>query len=140
LGTHLYPEIALHAGGEPTDKRPRVSPMCGGTRFGSQSTWKRYGRIQQRAELGVTERQRSQPQVDTSLVHEALLYQNPEHFGDVVAGFASEAARVREPVLVVLPGPSHDLVRNAAGPSGADLHFEDMSARGRNPACLLDLF
>jgi hypothetical protein len=74
------------------------------------------------------------------LVHEALLYQNREHFGDVVAGFASEAARVREPVLVVLPALSHDLVRSAAAPSGADLHFEDMSARGRNPTCLLDLF
>jgi len=34
---------------------------------------------------------------------------------------------------------SHDLVGNAAGSSVADLHFEDMSARGRHSTCLVDL-
>ncbi|MEA2213080.1 MAG: hypothetical protein QOF83_3028 [Solirubrobacteraceae bacterium] len=79
-------------------------------------------------------------QTEEGLVHQALLYRNPEHLGDVVGRFATDAARTGEPLLVVLPAATHDLIRNALAPAGAELHFEDMSERGRNPSCLLDLF
>lgn len=89
----------------------------------------------------VSHQQRTSPeQTRTSLVHEALLYRNPEHLSNVVAHFAIDAAQAGEPLLVVLPEASHELVRNAVAPTGADTHFEAMSARGRNPSCLLDLF
>lgn len=78
--------------------------------------------------------------IDSALVHEALLYRNARHLGDVVADFATQAADAGEPILVVLPDGSHDLVRSAVSDTGAELRFEDMSACGRNPSCLLDLF
>lgn len=79
-------------------------------------------------------------QTGPALVHEALFYRNARHFSAVVADFVAQAAAAGEPVLVVLPAASDDVVRAAVSGSGAELHFEDMSVCGRNPSCLLDLF
>ena len=86
------------------------------------------------------QQQTSPEQTKPSLVHEALLYRNPEHLADVVAHFATDAAQAGEPLLVVLPEASQELACNAMAPAGADIRFEAMSVRGHNPSCLLDLF
>ncbi|MEO6858760.1 MAG: anti-sigma factor RsbA family regulatory protein [Solirubrobacteraceae bacterium] len=88
----------------------------------------------------MNEQRTTEAQTSPALIHEALLYRNDGHLGDVVSDFAVQAARAGEPVLVVLPAASENVVRSAVCDSGAELHFEDMSACGRNPACLLDLF
>ncbi|MDQ6836336.1 MAG: sensor histidine kinase [Actinomycetota bacterium] len=74
------------------------------------------------------------------MVHEALIYRGTNHFGDVVSAYATEAAEAGEPVLAVLPQGSYELVQSAVHGSGAQTQFEDMSERGRNPTCLLDVF
>jgi hypothetical protein len=88
----------------------------------------------------VNEQPTSPEETEPTLVHEALLSENPDHLGDVAAKFATNAARAGEPLLVVLPEASHELVLNAVATAGVDLRCQDMSARGRNPSCVLDLF
>lgn len=88
----------------------------------------------------MNEQRTSEAQRNPALIHEALLYRDNGHLGDVVSDFAAQAARAGEALLVVLPAASEDVVRSAVCDSGAELHFEGMSACGRNPTCLLDLF
>jgi anti-sigma regulatory factor (Ser/Thr protein kinase) len=87
----------------------------------------------------VNEAQTSARQSASGLFHAALLYQNDDHLGAVVAEFGGRAADAGEPVLAVLPRGSYELVQNALQATGAETHFEDMSERGGNPSCLLDL-
>lgn len=89
--------------------------------------------------MAVTRQETSGRDGAEGLFHAALLYQNADHFGDVVADFAARAARADEPVLAILPPDSLSLVQNAVAGTGAETHFEDMAERGANPSCLLDV-
>lgn len=85
--------------------------------------------------------QRTSPSgAEAELAHAALLYRSPEHLGDVVADFATQAAQGGEPILALLPEGSYERVQNAIQDTGAETHFEDISERAANPSCLLEVF
>ncbi|MGH2896050.1 MAG: anti-sigma factor RsbA family regulatory protein [Solirubrobacteraceae bacterium] len=72
-------------------------------------------------------------------VHEALIYRDEGEFDAAMHTFLQEAAAAGEPVLVALPGPHLDHVRQALGHATTDARFEDLEQVGRNPSCLLSM-
>jgi anti-sigma regulatory factor (Ser/Thr protein kinase) len=73
------------------------------------------------------------------LVHEALVYRDEREFDEALHAFVQAAAAAGEPVLVALPGPHLEHVREALGDTIADARFEDLEQVGRNPSCLLSM-
>jgi anti-sigma regulatory factor (Ser/Thr protein kinase) len=75
----------------------------------------------------------------SGLVHEALIYRDEAEFDTAMHAFLQEAAAAGEPVLVALPGPHLQHVRDALGDVMADARVEDLEQVGRNPGCLLSI-
>jgi anti-sigma regulatory factor (Ser/Thr protein kinase) len=73
------------------------------------------------------------------LVHEALIYHDEAEFDAAMHAFLHEAAAAGEPVLVALPGPHLDRVRETLGDAVADTRWEDLEQVARNPSCLLSV-
>ncbi|HEX3976989.1 MAG TPA: sensor histidine kinase [Solirubrobacteraceae bacterium] len=72
-------------------------------------------------------------------VHEALIYRDEAELDAAVQAFLREAAAVGEPVLVALPGPHLQHMREALGEEMADARLEDLEQVGRNPGRLLSM-
>lgn len=69
--------------------------------------------------------------------HEALLYDGNVGFVDAVVPFARAALAAREPLMVMVESAKIDLLRAALGPDAGAVSFSDMTAVGRNPACII---
>lgn len=72
-------------------------------------------------------------------VHEALFYRGEAEFGAAMHEFLHEAAVAQEPVLLALPGPHLEHMREALGDMMSDARLEDVEEVGRNPSCLLSM-
>lgn len=72
-------------------------------------------------------------------VHEALMYRDEAEFDAAVHAFLREAAAAGEPVLVALPGPHLEHVREALADEMTDVRLEDVEQVARNPSCLLSM-
>ncbi|GAA2433824.1 sensor histidine kinase [Streptomyces macrosporus] len=73
-------------------------------------------------------------------VHPALFYRTPEEYLAAVGGFVTSALNAGEPVLVAVPGPRLDLLREHLGAEAASvdhLTLVDMTEFGRNPGRIL---
>lgn len=71
-------------------------------------------------------------------VHPALFYRTPEEYLEGVGGFVAGALEAGDPVLVAVPGPRLELLRDRLGPVGCDrLRLTDMTDFGRNPGRIL---
>jgi len=70
-------------------------------------------------------------------VHEAFLYADEASYLAGTVPFVQAAVEAGEPVLVMVPGPKLDLIRDAVG-SGTDrVLFADMTEVGSNPARII---
>ncbi|WP_338018190.1 sensor histidine kinase [Streptomyces taklimakanensis] len=71
-------------------------------------------------------------------VHPALFYRTSEEYLRGVGGFVDTALAAGDPVLIAVPGPRLDLLRDHLGPLDADrLSLADMTEFGRNPGRIL---
>ena len=68
-----------------------------------------------------------------SLVHDGFFYHDVEEFLAVTVPFVREGLAEAEPVLVAVPQPRVDLLRDELGEGSAEVRFLDMSKAGRNP-------
>lgn len=71
------------------------------------------------------------------LVHEALFYTGVADYVAATVAFVRSGLDVDEPVLVAVPGPNLELVRDALAEHGARVRFADMSVAGRNPGRII---
>lgn len=67
------------------------------------------------------------------LRHEALFYRDDCEFLRGTVPFVREAGELAEPVLVAVPGPRLDLLREVLGEDPGDVRFVDIAQVGRNP-------
>lgn len=72
-----------------------------------------------------------------AFVHPALFYQDPAEYLAGVGGFVRAALSAGEPVLVAVPGPHLDVLRESLGGSATDVTWTDMTGLGRNPGRIL---
>ena len=71
------------------------------------------------------------------LVHEALLYRDPGSLLAPVTTFVRDALVANEPVLVAVPGPAGDMIRERLGAEAAEVQFVDLTDAGRNPGRII---
>ncbi|MCX5387187.1 sensor histidine kinase [Streptomyces sp. NBC_00083] len=69
--------------------------------------------------------------------HPALFYRALDAYVRETAGFVRDALKVEEPVLVAVPQPRLDALRQALGTDAAAVSFADMTELGRNPGRVL---
>ncbi|MEV6302888.1 sensor histidine kinase [Actinoplanes sp. NPDC051861] len=69
--------------------------------------------------------------------HPALLYSRSAEYLGSVATFVRTAVRNGDPVLVAVPGPNLELVRDALSDLGDRVAFADMAVAGRNPGRII---
>ncbi|MDX3533469.1 sensor histidine kinase [Streptomyces sp. MB09-01] len=72
-----------------------------------------------------------------AFVHPALFYRDVGEYLTGVGGFVRAALSADEPVLVAVPGPHLDALRESLGPSGTEVAWTDMTEMGRNPGRIL---
>lgn len=72
-----------------------------------------------------------------AFVHPALFYQDLDAYVARVGEFVSAALTAGEPVLVAVPGPRLDALRESLGASAAGVTWTDMTELGRNPGRIL---
>ncbi|CAM5317746.1 anti-sigma regulatory factor [Streptomyces avidinii] len=72
-----------------------------------------------------------------AFVHPALFYQDVAEYVDGVGGFVRGALSADEPVLVAVPGPHLDALRETLGDDAAAVTWTDMTELGRNPGRIL---
>ncbi|MFH8336403.1 anti-sigma factor RsbA family regulatory protein [Streptomyces sp. AM6-12] len=77
--------------------------------------------------------------VDPSLHHPALFYSTEEEYLRSVGDFVHAEAGGGRPVLVAVPGPRLELLREAVGAGDEDVTFVDMRQAGRNPGRALSM-
>ena len=70
----------------------------------------------------------------TKLVHEALFYGDPAEYVRGVGEFVGTGLRSGEPVMVAVPGPRLELLRDELGDK---VELADMAELGRNPARII---
>lgn len=70
------------------------------------------------------------------LVHEALLYRGEEELRAALLRFVADAAAAGEPVLVALPAPTLQAIRDELGDAVDGVQLEDVAVLGRNPGRL----
>jgi anti-sigma regulatory factor (Ser/Thr protein kinase) len=71
------------------------------------------------------------------LVHEAMTYRDEREYLTGIMSFVRSALAADQPVLVELPGPRDELVRDALGVDAARVRFGDMTEHGRNPGRII---
>lgn len=74
---------------------------------------------------------------DAGFVHEAMPYRDDAEFLAGTIPYVRAALDADHAVLVELPGPRGDLVREALGDDAAAVEFGDMAEQGRNPARII---
>lgn len=74
-----------------------------------------------------------------ALLHSALFYRCEREYVDGVVPFVLDGVAKDEPVLIAVPGPNLDLLRDKLGDACADLTMVDLTDAGRNPARILGL-
>ncbi|MEV0414310.1 sensor histidine kinase [Streptomyces sp. NPDC050448] len=72
-----------------------------------------------------------------AFVHPALFYQGQAEYLAGVGGFVRTALAAGEPVLVAVPGPRLDALREGLGVGTAQVTWTDMTQLGRNPGRIL---
>ncbi|MCS0634831.1 sensor histidine kinase [Streptomyces sp. LP05-1] len=72
-----------------------------------------------------------------SFDHRALLYRAPEQLTERAAAFVTEALDAGQPVLVALPAPAAEPLRDRLGPAADRAGWVDMTVLGRNPGRIL---
>ncbi|MFD3542647.1 anti-sigma factor RsbA family regulatory protein [Streptomyces sp. NPDC058662] len=72
-----------------------------------------------------------------AFVHPALFYQDLDEYLAGVGGFVRTALDADEPVLVAVPGPHLDSLREHLGGSASEVTWTDMTDLGRNPGRIL---
>ncbi|QES46954.1 sensor histidine kinase [Streptomyces venezuelae] len=74
-----------------------------------------------------------------AFVHPALFYRGQEEYLAGVGGFVRTALAAGEPVLVAVPGPRLDALRESLGDlaTAAGVSWTDMTRAGRNPGRIL---
>ncbi|WP_405533186.1 sensor histidine kinase [Streptomyces avidinii] len=72
-----------------------------------------------------------------AFVHPALFYRGPADYLAGVGGFVRAALTADEPVLVAVPGPRLDALRESLGGDAAKVTWTDMTQTGRNPGRIL---
>ncbi|WP_060178657.1 sensor histidine kinase [Streptomyces sp. IMTB 1903] len=73
-----------------------------------------------------------------AFVHPALFYRDLTEYVAGVGGFVRGALAADEPVLVAVPGPNADALRESLGAGGgAGITWTDMTELGRNPGRIL---
>ncbi|MGW6983803.1 anti-sigma factor RsbA family regulatory protein [Streptomyces sp. NPDC054932] len=80
---------------------------------------------------------RPAPRAPGAFVHPALFYRGQEDYLAGVGGFVRAALTADEPVLVAVPGPRLDVVRESLGSAAAGVTWTDMTQLGRNPGRIL---
>ncbi|KPI02663.1 MEDS domain containing protein [Actinobacteria bacterium OV450] len=70
-------------------------------------------------------------------VHPALFYQGEAEYLAGVGGFVRAALAADEPVLVAVPGPRMDALRESLDACAAEVSWADMTQLGRNPGRIL---
>jgi anti-sigma regulatory factor (Ser/Thr protein kinase) len=77
------------------------------------------------------------PAVDGGLVHKALLYRNAGEYVDGVRRFILPGIEAGEPVVVAVPGPNVELLREGLDGEAGPVRFIDMTRLGRNPGWII---
>ncbi|MFG2985526.1 anti-sigma factor RsbA family regulatory protein [Streptomyces sp. NPDC048258] len=72
-----------------------------------------------------------------AFVHPALLYRDLAEYLTGVGDFVRAALSADEPVLVAVPGPHLDALRESLGESAPEIAWTDMTELGRNPGRIL---
>ncbi|MGG8406382.1 sensor histidine kinase [Streptomyces sp. 12297] len=72
-----------------------------------------------------------------AFVHPALFYAGTAEYVTGVGGFVRAALSAGEPVLVAVPGPHLDALRESLGTSRSEVVWTDMTELGRNPGRIL---
>ncbi|MFD7835413.1 anti-sigma factor RsbA family regulatory protein [Streptomyces sp. NPDC059761] len=79
----------------------------------------------------------SAPTAPGDFVHPALFYQDRAEYLAGVGGFVRAALAADEPVLVAVPGPRLDPLRESLDVAAAEVTWADMTRLGRNPGRIL---
>jgi anti-sigma regulatory factor (Ser/Thr protein kinase) len=69
--------------------------------------------------------------------HPALLYSSAEEYVDGVAPFVRAGLDAGDPVLVAVPGPNLDLLRDHLGADAGRVLWRDMQVDGKNPGRII---
>ncbi|WP_405680681.1 sensor histidine kinase [Streptomyces sp. NBC_00868] len=72
-----------------------------------------------------------------AFVHPALFYEGQAEYLAGVGGFVTAALEADEPVLVAVPGPRLDVLRESLDEAAAEVAWTDMTRLGRNPGRIL---
>ncbi|MGP3683508.1 anti-sigma factor RsbA family regulatory protein [Streptomyces sp. IBSNAI002] len=72
-----------------------------------------------------------------AFVHPALFYRGQAEYLSGVGGFVRASLAAEEPVLVAVPGPRLDALRESLGAGAAGVTWTDMTRLGRNPGRIL---
>jgi anti-sigma regulatory factor (Ser/Thr protein kinase) len=75
--------------------------------------------------------------VGAGVVHEAMPYRDEREYLDGILAFLRAALAADQPVLVEVPDPRGDLVRDALGSDAAAVQFGNMTEHGRNPGRII---
>jgi anti-sigma regulatory factor (Ser/Thr protein kinase) len=71
------------------------------------------------------------------LEHSAFFYQDVPHYTAVISSFVRRAVAADDPVLVAVPGPRSDLLRDELDDVAGQVTFIDMAVAGRNPGRII---
>ncbi len=74
---------------------------------------------------------------DRDFHHLALLYRSSQEYLATLLAFVQAGLARAEPVLVAVPAPASDLLRDQLGPASGRLAFADMATHGLNPARII---
>jgi anti-sigma regulatory factor (Ser/Thr protein kinase) len=74
---------------------------------------------------------------DTGFHHLALLYRSSQEYLATLVKFVQAGLALAEPVLVAVPGPSGDLLREQLARADGQLVFAEMETLGLNPARII---
>jgi anti-sigma regulatory factor (Ser/Thr protein kinase) len=72
-----------------------------------------------------------------AFVHPALLYRHVDEYLAGTVPFVRDGLAADEPVMVAVPGPNLDLIRDALGADAARVQLHDMTVAGRNPGRII---
>lgn len=74
---------------------------------------------------------------DNGFRHEAFFYAGNDAFLAGTVPFVRAALEANEPILVAVPEPRLRALKMNLDGEGSSVHFVDMEAMGRNPACII---
>jgi anti-sigma regulatory factor (Ser/Thr protein kinase) len=69
--------------------------------------------------------------------HLGYLYRDPKDYLATAVGYVQSALTADNPVLVAVPPPGLEMLRNGLGPDADRVEFADMTVAGRNPSGII---